>query len=69
MLFCCMDVVDCCFQNQDFQDWDDAGASLSPSPIKGEGDSEGWFGLVVCPVPVDSRLRGNDGVPNVNWRG
>ena len=39
-----MDVVSCCFQNQDFQDygdlqdWDDAGASFSPSaPVSGTG--------------------------------
>ena len=32
LCFCCVDAVDCCCQNQDLQDWDDAGASLGVLP-------------------------------------
>ena len=36
------------------------GQALVSSSIKGEGDSVGCF-VLLSPIPVDSRLRGNDG--------
>ena len=48
------------------------GTGFDSSVIKGEGDSVGCFGLLLprTPCPVVSRLRGNDGVGDVegDWR-
>ena len=45
----------------DLQDWDDAGASFSPSPLIPLPSRE--RGIPPHCHPVDSRLRGNDGRP------